>query len=163
MAGTYPEYNLSSEPELLRHIYEANVGIRVLKKAEVWLDAGIFPSHIGFERAINTDSRTLTRSILAENSPYYEAGARLSYKTQNGKWYAAALLLNGWQRVKRPDGNNTPAFGTQLTFEPFDKLLLQNSTLLCIITPGNVDKTPNLFFQPMKFDPGNVNSLILSL
>lgn len=65
MAGTYPQYNLAAEPELLRHIYEANVGVKLSKKRDVWLDVGILPSHIGFESAISKDCWTLTRSILA--------------------------------------------------------------------------------------------------
>jgi hypothetical protein len=35
------------------------------------------PSHIGFESVISADCWTLTRSLLAENSPYYETGMRL--------------------------------------------------------------------------------------
>ncbi len=67
MAGTYAQYNMASEQELIRHIYEANVGIRIGKG--LWVDAGIMPSHIGFESAIGKDNFTLTRSLMAENSP----------------------------------------------------------------------------------------------
>ncbi|WP_143309561.1 porin [Chitinophaga vietnamensis] len=125
MAGTYPQYNLATEPTLMQHVYEANVGIRVGKK--VWVDAGIMPSHIGFESAIGKDCYTLTRSIQAENSPYYETGAKVTW-TPNDKWSFAAMYLNGWQRIKRVDGNQTPAFGTQITFKPSDKVLLNWST-----------------------------------
>ncbi len=97
MAGTYPQYNLAAEPELLRPVYEANAGVKLAKKKELWLDAGILPSHIGFESAISKDCWALTRSLVAENSPYYEAGVRTSYKTANQKWYVAILWLNGGQ------------------------------------------------------------------
>lgn len=130
MAGTYPQYNLATEPGLLRPVYEANIGVKLSPKKELWLDAGILPSHIGFESAISKDNPTLTRSIAAENSPYYEAGARLSYQTNNKKWYMAGLLLNGWQRIKRVDGNSTPAFGTHFTFKPSDKLKVNSSTFI---------------------------------
>ncbi len=83
MAGTYPEYNLAAEPGLLKHIYEANIGAKVSKQNNVWIEAGVFPSHIGFESAISKDCQTLTRSILAENSPYYEAGVKSSYTSKN--------------------------------------------------------------------------------
>ena len=118
MAGTYPQYNLAAEPELLRSVFEANAGVKLSKTRNLWLDAGIMPSHIGFESAIGKDCWNLTRSLLADNTPYYEAGARVSYTSPNSKWYAAGLLLNGWQRIARVDGNNTPAFGTQLTYKP---------------------------------------------
>ncbi len=74
MAGTYGQYNMAAEQELLKYVYEANVGVRVGKN--VWVDAGIMPSHIGFESAVSKDCYTLTRSIMAENTPYYEAGAK---------------------------------------------------------------------------------------
>lgn len=128
MAGTYAQYNLAAEPELLRGLYEANVGVKLSRTKNLWLDAGIMPSHIGFESAIGKDCWTLTRSILAENTPYYEAGARLSYTSDNSKWFASALLLNGWQRIARVDGNNTPTFGTQLTWKPNGNTTLNWST-----------------------------------
>jgi len=140
MAGTYPQYNLATEPQLLRFIYEANAGVKLSKSRDLWIDAGVFPSHIGFESAISSDSWTLTRSILAENSPYYEAGVRLSYGSRNEKWYLAGLLLNGWQRISRIDGNNTPAFGTQATYTPSDKLSLNWSSFIGNDQPDSIRK-----------------------
>jgi hypothetical protein len=103
---------------MLKNIFEANAGYRISKKHDLWLDAGIMPSHIGFESAVGADCPTLTRSILADNSPYYEAGVKISYTTPDAKWYAAVMYLNGWQRVGRIPGNQIPAWGTQLTFSP---------------------------------------------
>ena len=79
MTGNYARYNLSGEPDWAKYIYEANVGFRLSKKQNIWIDAGIMPSHIGFESAISADCWTLTRNILAENSPYYESGVKLGY------------------------------------------------------------------------------------
>src|SRR5262249_33661250 len=64
------------------------------------------------------------------NTPFYESGLRLSYSTGNSKWYFAALVLNGWQRIARPDGNNTPAFGTQITYTPNQKISFNYSTFI---------------------------------
>lgn len=130
MAGTYANANLAAEPGVLKNIYEANAGIKLSKKKDLWVDAGIFTSHIGFESAIGKDCRTLTRSILADNSPYYESGVKLSYTSDNGKWFASGLLLNGWQRIQRVNGNNTPAFGHQLTFKPTEKISLNSSSFI---------------------------------
>jgi hypothetical protein len=116
MAGTYPQYNLAHEPDMLGNVYEARVGMRLSKRRELWVDAGIFPSHIGFETVIGVDCQTLTRSILAENSPYYEAGVMVSYQP-NDRWLLAGLVLNGWQRIERELGNTRPAFGTQLKYD----------------------------------------------
>lgn len=140
MIGTYPQYNLTMEPELLKHIYQANLGMKLSKNNELWADVGIFPSHIGFESAISSDSWTLTRSILAENSPYYEAGLRVSLKSKNQKWYGAAFILNGWQRIFRNNGNNTPAFGTQFIYTPTSKLLFNSSTFIGNDQPDSVSQ-----------------------
>lgn len=128
MAGTYSQYNLKSEQGLLKNIFEASIGVKISKKHELWIDAGIMPSHIGFESAITKDCWVLTRSILADNSPYYETGVKLGYSSKNEKLYLAAMYLNGWQRIQRIPANQTPAFGTQLTYRPNRKITLNWST-----------------------------------
>lgn len=135
MAGTYAQYNLAAEQELVRHIYEANVGVRIGKG--LWVDAGIMPSHIGFESAIGKDNFTLTRSLMAENTPYYEAGAKITW-TPSEKWLFSAMYLNGWQRIKRPDANQTPGFGTQITFKPTSEVTLNWSTFVGNDKPDSV-------------------------
>ena len=74
--GTYVESNYALEAELLKHVLEASVGTRIGKN--VWVDFGIFPSHIGFEGIVSKDNWTYSRSILADYSPYYEAGVSVS-------------------------------------------------------------------------------------
>lgn len=130
MSGTYSNANLAAEPGVLKNIYEGNIGVKVSKKSNLWIDAGIFSSHIGFESAVSKDCWTLTRSILAENSPYYESGVKLSYTSPNEKWFISGLFLNGWQRIQRVDYNNTPAFGTQFTFKPNKKITLNSSSFV---------------------------------
>ncbi len=46
------------------------------------------PSHIGFESAVGSDCWNLTRSILAENSPYFESGIKLNYTNKKQDVYA---------------------------------------------------------------------------
>ena len=138
MVGTYADHNLAAESNTMQHVYEASVGIKLSKSRELWLDAGVLPSHIGFESAVGKDCWTLTRSLQADNSPYFETGVRLSYGSVNGKWHMAALVLNGWQRIARVDGNNTPAFGHQLTFKPNDKITLNSSSFIGNDKPDSV-------------------------
>lgn len=130
MAGTYTNANLASEPGVLKNIYEANAGIKLSRTRNLWIDAGVFASHIGFESAVGKDCWNLTRSILADNSPYYEAGAKVSYTTNNEKWFLSALILNGWQRIQRVEGNTLPSFGTQVTFKPTASVLLNSSSFI---------------------------------
>ena len=130
MAGTYANDNLAAEPEVLKNIFEANAGVKISRKKNLWIDAGIFASHIGFESAIGKDCWNLTRSILADNSPYYESGVKISHTSDNEKWFISGLVLNGWQRIYRVNGNNTPAFGHQLTFRPNSKITLNSSSFI---------------------------------
>ncbi|WP_316738919.1 porin [Pedobacter aquatilis] len=130
MAGTYTNANLAAEPGVLKNIFEANAGVKLSKTANLWLDAGVFFSHIGFEGAISKDCWVLTRNIASENTPYYESGAKLTYGTNDGKFTAAALYLNGWQRISRQNGNNKPAGGLQLTWKPTDKITINYSNYL---------------------------------
>jgi len=130
MAGSYANANLAAEPGVLKNIFEANAGFKLLKSKNLWVDAGIFASHIGFESAIGKDCWNLSRSMLADNSPYYESGAKISYTSSNEKWFVSGLILNGWQRIQRVDGNSTPAFGHQLTFKPNSKITLNSSSFV---------------------------------
>lgn len=130
MAGTYAEYNLAAEQDAMKHVFEANIGVKISSKHNLWVDAGIMPSHIGFESAIGKDCQNLTRSILADNSPYYEAGVKIGYTSPSEKWYLAAMYLNGWQRIQKIEGNQTPAFGTQVTYKPSGKTTLNWSTYI---------------------------------
>ncbi len=130
MAGTYSNANLTAEEGVLKNIYEANAGVKLSKTKNLWVDAGIFASHIGFESAIGKDCWNVTRSMLADNSPYYENGAKLSYTSDSGKWFVSGLVLNGWQRIQRVDGNKTLAFGHQLTYKPNEKVTLNSSSFI---------------------------------
>lgn len=137
MAGTYVESNLVSEPGVLKHIYEANSGIKISKKNNLWLEAGIFPSHIGFESAIGKECWNLTRSILADNSPYYETGIKLSYTNPSDKWFFSGMMLNGWQCIRRPPGNNSPAFGHQIVWSPLKNISLNSSSFIGNVYPDS--------------------------
>jgi hypothetical protein len=128
-AGTYGNDNYASESGLLKNIFEANIGISLNEKNNLWLDAGIMPSHIGFESAISMDNWTLTRSLLAENSPYFLSGAKLTYSPYE-KWEIAGLIINGWQRIQRLEGNSLPSFGTQMKFSPNESTTLNWSTFI---------------------------------
>ncbi|MCI3937946.1 porin [Chryseobacterium aahli] len=136
--GTYMNANYAAEQGVMKNIYEANVGLKISKKHNLWIDAGIFPSHLGFESAVGKDNWTLTRSLFADNSPYFETGAKISYTSESGKWFVSGLVLNGWQRIQRVDGNSTPAFGHQLTFKPNEKLTINSSSFIGNDKPDSI-------------------------
>jgi hypothetical protein len=124
-AGTYVQSNYVLEPVALQHIAEANIGIKLSKRYDLWCDAGVMNSHIGYEGAIGIDNITLSRSLVADNSPYFETGAKLNYTSKNKKWYAALLLLNGWQNINRL--NSGICIGSQITYTPHTKLKINYS------------------------------------
>ncbi|EJL74255.1 porin [Chryseobacterium populi] len=130
MGGTYAQDNMAAEQNALRYINEANIGIKISKSKNLWIDAGIMPSHIGWESAIGKDNINLTRSFAAENSPYFETGAKISYTSDNGKWFLSGLVLNGWQRIAKPEGNQTISFGHQITYKPTEKITLNSSSFI---------------------------------
>lgn len=137
-AGTYMNANLAGEPGVLKNIYEANAGVKISKKHNLWIDAGVFASHIGFESAIGKDCWNLTRSILADNSPYYESGVKISYTSADEKWFISGLVLNGWQRIQRVAANSTIALGHQLTWKPTSKITLNSSSFIGNDKPDSV-------------------------
>ncbi|GHB75188.1 porin [Persicitalea jodogahamensis] len=137
MVGTYANANLAAEPGVLKNIYEANAGVRLSRQKNLWLDAGILSSHIGFESAVGANCWNLTRSIMADNSPYFESGAKLTYTSDNGQWLVSGLILNGWQRIQRVMDNNTPAFGHQLTYTPNARVTLNSSSFIGSDTPDS--------------------------
>lgn len=160
--GTYAQDNYSAEPKALRWIHEANVGYALNSEKTVWVDAGVLPSHIGFESAISIENLTLSRSIIAENSPYFETGASLSWQ-KNERWYFALLYLNGWQRIQGIPGRNTPSFGTQATFSPMESLTLNWSTF--VGTDQGTEAGTSLYFSNIyvDWDLGNHWQMIAGL
>ncbi|MCG7280144.1 porin [Chryseobacterium taklimakanense] len=130
MAGTYVQDNMAAEQGALKFVNEANVGFKISKDKNLWIDAGILPSHIGWESAVGKDNLTLTRSIAAENSPYFETGAKISYTTDNGKWFLSGLVLNGWQRIAKLEGNQSLGIGHQLTYTPSTIFSINSSSFI---------------------------------
>lgn len=113
-AGTSVDTNYAAEPsQLAKHIQEAYAGYSPIKN--LWIDAGIYLSHLGAESFISRDNWTYTRSLAADYSPYYQTGVRISY--QATKEFSAQLhVLNGWQNIT--DHNSAKAVGMQLAYQP---------------------------------------------
>lgn len=137
MTGTYANANLAAEPGVLKNIFEANAGVKISKTKNLWVDAGVFGSHIGFESAIGANCWNMTRSILAENSPYFLSGAKVSYTSDDEQWFLSGLIVNGWQRIQRVPGNQLPGFGHQLTWTPNGKITLNSSSFIGSDTPDS--------------------------
>jgi len=118
-AGTSVQANYAGEPQtgavagptLARHIQEAVVGVRAA--GNLWVDAGVYLSHIGQESWISRDNPTYTRSLIAEFSPYYETGVRATWAA-TPKLTAQLHVLNGWQNIA--ETNHDKALGMRLDY-----------------------------------------------
>ena len=160
MAGTYAQYNLAAEPAGLQYLYEASIGVKLSRSRDLWLDAGVIPSHLGAESAIGGDCLTLTRSLMAESSPYYSSGAKLSYRPSE-RWLVAGYVLNGWQRMVRPDGFTKLSFGTQVQYAPQEGTLVNWSTFIGTDVPDSIGST-RLFSDLYATVEGDGHAMVLA-
>jgi len=118
--GTYVQANYAAEPnELTQLIAQASAGVMLVDG--VWLDAGILPSHIGYESTFSGDNEIYTRALMAENSPYYETGAQLTAAASD-RITLKFLVLNGWQNIQETNSAKSVGFG--ISYSPTEQLTL---------------------------------------
>jgi hypothetical protein len=118
-AGTSVQSNYAGEPaigavsgpDLSRFIQEAVAGYQITQS--LWVDGGIFLSHIGMESFISRDNPTYTRSLSAEFTPYYESGVKLTWQT-TPRLTALFAVVNGWQNIS--ENNQDKAVGARLDY-----------------------------------------------
>jgi hypothetical protein len=107
--GNSVEANYASEAHLFwRYIQEASAGVKLTDK--LWFDGGIYLAHIGFEGFNSRDNWNYSRSLVADFSPYYETGAKLSYQFDENTT-GQLHVLHGWQNIST---GAHPALGVQL-------------------------------------------------
>jgi len=121
-AGTAVQVNYAGEPDslsgtsnFLPHLQEAYAGVAV--SPSVWVDAGIFLSHIGSESWISADNPVYTRSLPSELAPYYEAGVRATWQA-TPSLSAQLSLLNGWQNISENNGSKAAGVRVDWTASP---------------------------------------------
>ena len=108
-----PRLGTLSGPDVSRFIQEATAGYQVAPT--LWIDGGIFFSPFGSESWISRDNWTYTRSFIADQSPYYEAGVKATW--QATPTLAAQLhVINGWQNVS--ETNSDKALGARVDYTP---------------------------------------------
>jgi len=101
----------AAEPRsAVRHIYQASVSYAV---RDTTIEAGVYPSHIGFEGFFSKDNWNYTQGLLGVYSPYYQSGVKVS-RPLSAHWSAQLHLLRGWQNITDPRAPK--AVGTALTY-----------------------------------------------
>lgn len=117
----------------VRNMQEGYVGFRLAPK--LWLDAGIYFSHIGFGNFISRDNWTYTRSMIADFSPYQQAGVKLSYEF-GSNLSMQIHVVNGWGNLV--ETNRDKAVGGFIEYKIFKDLRITYSNFA-----GNEQIKPN--------------------
>jgi hypothetical protein len=120
--GSYFRYNYSAEPAEYRFLFEANAGVRLAKN--FWVDGGIIGSPFGYESALSMQQINYTRSLSADNTPYFLTGAKLTY-TPNDQVTLVGYIINGWQTIQST--KTTPSGAWQVQYKPKGNVLLNYS------------------------------------
>ncbi|MCC7054986.1 MAG: porin [Gemmatimonadaceae bacterium] len=116
-AGTSVQVNYAGEPrsgptsgpDVARMIQEAVVGVKLGDHA--WVDGGVYLSYIGLEGWSSSDNPTYTRSLVADYSPYYLSGVKLTWQP-TPRVTAQAHVMNGWQNIA--ENNRSKAVGGRI-------------------------------------------------
>ena len=145
MTGDYSKYNLAAEPNWAKPLNEAYLGVRLSKHQNIWWDAGVYSSFLGIESSVSSDCPTLTRSIVAENSPYYLSGTRLLYASKDKKHEAGLHVLNGWQRIDWDPSIVQPSYGGHYKYAFTDHFSLMYGAFYGSIYPDSL--SINRFYQ----------------
>jgi hypothetical protein len=109
--GGEPAIGTVSGPSLSRSIQEAVAGYQIIPN--LWVDGGIFLSHIGMENWTSRDNLTYTRSLSFDFTPAYESGVKLTWQA-TPKLSALITVVNGWQNIS--ENNHDKAVGARLDY-----------------------------------------------
>ena len=102
-----------SGPDLARLIQEAVVGTKLTDN--LWIDGGVFLSHIGMEGFVSRDNPMYTRSLVADYSPYYESGVKATWQA-TPTVSALFTVVNGWQNIS--ETNSAKSVGVRVDYTP---------------------------------------------
>ena len=128
-----PRVGSNSGPEVSRFVQEAYVGYQL--RPTLWIDAGVFFAPFGAENWISRDNPVYTRSLIADNSPYYESGVRLSWQARPSL-QLQAHVINGWQNIS--ETNQSKAVALRADWTPSTHVTLTYDTFLGNEQPDSV-------------------------
>lgn len=145
-----PKIGTVSGPSVSQFLQEAVVGYQL--GPSLWVDGGVFLSHLGFETWISRDNLTYTRSMVADFSPYYEAGVKLTWAASS-KVNATFVVVNGWQNISVE--NTPPAGGVRLDYSPTPKLTLTYDNYIGNAAPDSLPVQMRFYHDVVaQYNPG---------
>lgn len=147
-AGTSVQANYAGEPtngsvsgpSVSRFIQEAFAGYKVADN--LWIDGGIFFSHIGNESFVSRDNWNYSRSLVGDYTPYYEAGVRAVWQT-TPKLASTLVIVNGWQNIS--ETNSGKSVGLRLDFTPNSRVTLSYDNLVGNEQPDSLPSRLRIF------------------
>ncbi|MDQ2889615.1 MAG: porin [Gemmatimonadota bacterium] len=135
-----PTNGIVSGPSLSRFIQEAFAGYKVANN--LWIDGGIFFSHIGNESFISRDNWNYSRSLVAEYTPYYESGVRAVWQA-TPKLTSTFAVVNGWQNIS--ETNADKAVGVRLDYAANSRVTLSYDNLVGNEQPDSLPSRLRIF------------------
>ena len=108
-----PRNGVVSGPDLARLVQEAVVGTKL--SDNLWVDGGVFLSHLGMEGFVSRDNPMYTRSLVADYSPYYESGVKVTWQA-TPTVSALFTVVNGWQNIS--ETNAAKSVGARIDYAP---------------------------------------------
>ena len=109
----YGDIAESTWPSKYNLIQEANAGVELRKK--LWLDVGIFRSHIGLESTQPRENITSSMSLANVYEPYFFSGAKLTYNLTS----KLSLQLNAFNSFSSiVETNKNKLIGSTIIYSP---------------------------------------------
>lgn len=113
----YGDIAESTWPSKFNMVQEANAGIELVKN--LWLDAGIFRSHIGLESTQPRENITSSMTLANVYEPYFFSGAKLTY-VLNSKLSLQLNSFNSFNSII--ETNKNKLIGSSIVFAPNSNL-----------------------------------------
>jgi hypothetical protein len=148
-----------SGPAVSRFLQEAFAGYRATRT--LWIDGGIMLAPFGAESWISRDNWTYMRSLIADNSPYYEAGVRATWQAASNV-EAQLHVINGWQNIS--ETNEDKAVAMRLQWTPTPRVVLAYDNFFGNETPDSLPSRLRVFQElTMRADLSDRVSAALAL
>ena len=128
----YGDIAESTWPTKYNLIQEANAGVQLIKK--LWLEVGVFRSHIGLESTQPRENVTSSMSLANVYEPYYFSGAKLTYNL-NTKLSLQLNAFNSFSSII--ETNKNKLIGTSVIYSPNQALTLTYNFITGDDTPDS--------------------------
>lgn len=138
----YGDIAESTWPNKFNIIQEANAGVELFKN--LWLDAGVFRSHIGLESTQPRENITSSMTLANVYEPYFFSGAKLTYLI-NSKLSLQLNAFNSFNSII--ETNKNKLFGSSVVFAPNDYLSVTYNFITGDDTPDSVDLKHQRFYH----------------